>query len=87
MVKLLSSSNGRLPLSLTINLAAIRDYRIGSRFVESLGGPMCVVTTILSHVIDSRLSFLKAIYFGEFLMVGFTMSEPGCLVDIVVVVV
>lgn len=87
MLKPLSSSSERLPLSLTINLTAILDRRIGSRFLESLGVLVSVPTTILFYAIDSRLSLIRAIHFGEFLAVSLTASNPSGLVNIVNIIV
>lgn len=86
-MKPLYSSSRCFHLSSTINLAAIHDRRIGSKSVESLGGPVSVQSTILSHAMEKRLSFIRTIYRREFLTVSLTASRPGGLVDMIVNVV
>lgn len=83
----MSSSSGRLPLLSTINLTASQNRTIGIRFIESLGGPVSVPPTMLSHAIDSRLFLIRAINFGELLAVSLNTSCAGGVVYIVVVVV
>lgn len=85
-MKNLSLSSGCLPLSLTITLNAIWDCRIDSRSVESLGGAVSVLFTILFYIISSMLSLIKGIEFGEFPVVGLNRNRPCGLVDIIVVV-
>lgn len=82
----MSSSSEHLPLPPTIHLASILDPRIGSRSVDLLGGLVSVSFTILSYTMENRLSLISSLRFRQFLGVSKTVSRPGSLVDIVIVV-